>query len=40
LQKVLSLKALKVGTPALDIDARLPVADKDHVILKKNASYL
>jgi maleamate amidohydrolase len=38
LQKVPSLKALKVGTPALDIDARLAVADKDHVMLKKNAS--
>jgi hypothetical protein len=38
LQKVPSLKALKVGTPTLDIDARQPVADKEHVILKKNAS--
>ncbi|SED96837.1 isochorismatase family protein [Rhodococcus koreensis] len=38
LQKTPGLKALEVGTSALDIDARLTVTDTDHVLLKKNAS--
>jgi nicotinamidase-related amidase len=38
LQKTPGLKALKVGTSALDIDARLTVSENDHVMLKKNAS--
>lgn len=38
LQKTPGLKALTMGTTALDIDARLTVAPDDHVLLKKNAS--
>ncbi|GGN20281.1 isochorismatase family protein [Streptomyces fuscichromogenes] len=38
LQKAPGLKALRAGTTALDIDGRLPLADTDHVLLKKNAS--
>ncbi|UTM38022.1 isochorismatase family protein [Rhodococcus pyridinivorans] len=38
LQKTPGLKALEMGTSALDIDERLTVTDDDHVLLKKNAS--
>ncbi|MCW0216453.1 MAG: isochorismatase family protein [Pseudonocardia sp.] len=38
LQKAPGLAALPAGSPAIEIDARLPRTDADHVVTKKGAS--